>query len=146
MENLRLILKDYGLYITPARLTILEALFRAAPVFDHNDLVALCKEKLDRVTVWRTLHLFYERNMLWKVPTSNGVTRYTFRGIKGKEPPIKHVPKENSHLQLICQDCGKIISVNNVKLSLSGIPAGFAPLYIDTIVNGRCSSCSKKVK
>lgn len=146
MEDLKLILRNYGLYATRARLLILEILLRAGPVFDHNFLMDACKEKLDRVTVWRTLHLFYAYGMLWKVPSSNGMTRYAFRGVKGIAMPVQQDPWENNHLQLICQDCGRIISVHDMKIPLAGIPADFEPLYVDMVVNGRCSSCSKKAK
>jgi Fe2+ or Zn2+ uptake regulation protein len=125
---------------------ILDALLRSGPVFDHADLMAACKGHLDRVTIWRTLHLFYEHNLLLKVPSSTGSVRYIFRGIEGKEISAKQVSRQNSHLQLICQDCGKIISVDNFELPITGLPAKFEPLYIDTIVNGKCSSCAKKKK
>lgn len=146
MTNPKLILKNYGLYATRARLMILDALLRSAPVFDHADLMAACKGHLDRVTIWRTLHLFYECNLLLKVPSSTGVVRYIFRGGAGKEISAKQVSGQNSHLQLICQDCGKIISVDNFELPITGLPAKFEPLYIDTVVNGKCSACAKNPK
>jgi Fur family ferric uptake transcriptional regulator len=146
MTDPKLILKNYGLYATRARLMILDALLRSAPVFDHADLMAACKEKFNRVTIWRTLHLFYEHNLLLKVPSSNGSVRYMFRGTGGKEISAKQVSRQNSHLQLICQECGKIISFDNFELPITGLPAKFEPLYIDTIVNGKCSSCAKKTK
>src|ERR1700722_15704175 len=112
MEDPKVILDNYGLYITRSMLMILEAVLRSPPVFDHTDLMAACTEKIDRVTIWRALQLFYECKMLLKVPSSDGVIRYTFRGIKGKENSAKRISRKNSHLQLICQDCGKIILVN----------------------------------
>jgi Fe2+ or Zn2+ uptake regulation protein len=146
MEDAKIILNNYGLYITRSRLMVLDAILRSAPVFDHTDLMVACKEKIDRVTIWRALQLFYECKMLLKVPSSDGVIRYAFRGITSKENPAKKVSKQNSHLQLICQDCGKIISVDNFKLPIRALPAEFEPLYIDMIVNGKCSSCAHKVK
>ena len=146
MKDPRLILKNYGLNATRARLLILDALLRSGPVFGYNELMAACKEKIDRVTVWRTLHLFFERNLLLKAPCATGGVRYIFRGIEGKEISAKQVSRQNSHLQLICQDCGKIISVKNFELPITSLPGKFEPLYIDTIVNGTCSSCAKKGK
>ncbi len=146
MDDARTILKNYGLHATHARLLILDALLRCGPVFDHADLMAAGAEQVDRVTLWRTLHLFFDLNLLLKVPSFGGAIRYMFRGTGGKEISAKLVSRQNSHLQLICQDCGKIISFNNFKFPLSSLPAGFEPLYIDTIVNGKCSSCIKKAK
>jgi Fe2+ or Zn2+ uptake regulation protein len=146
MKDPKLILKNYGLYATSARLAILDALLRSGPVFGHAELMSACKEKLDRVTIWRTLHLFYECNLLLKVPSSTGAIRYIFRGTGGKEISAKQVSRQNSHLQLICQHCGKIISVNNFELPITRFPGKFEPTYIDTVVNGKCSSCANKGK
>jgi Fe2+ or Zn2+ uptake regulation protein len=147
MEDAKIILNNYGLYITRSRLMILEAVLRCPPVFDHTDLMAACKEKIDRVTIWRALQLFYDCKILLKVPSTDNVIRYAFRGIKPKGKPPKHMSRKNSHLQLICQDCGKIISVDNFKFPIGSLPVvEFEPLYIDMIINGKCSSCSNKVK
>ena len=146
MEDPKLILKQYGLYATRARQMILSAALRSGPNFDHAELMAACKGKLDRVTIWRTLHLFYERNLLLKIPSSGGVIRYIFRGFGSKEISTQQTYTQNSRLELICQDCGKTISVSDFKLPLSAFPAGFEPFYTDTIVNGKCSSCASKTK
>lgn len=146
MKDPKLILKNHGLHATRARLMILDALLRSGPFLDHAELMAACKEKLDRVTIWRTLHLFHERNLLLKVRSSTCGVRYIFRGVEGKKISANQVSRQNSHLQLFCQDCGKIISVNNFELPITGLPGKFEPLYIDTIVNGTCSSCAKKGK
>jgi|SRR5580692_10917456 Fur family ferric uptake transcriptional regulator len=144
MKDPAIILKNYGLYATRARLMILDALLRCGPVFDHADLIAACEEQLDRVTVWRTLQLFFERNLLTRAPSSGGAIRYIFRGAPGREIPAKMISRQNSHLQLICQECGKVISVDNFDLPLGRLPADFEPLYIDTVVNGKCSDCANK--
>ena len=142
MEDLKLILHHYGLYITRSRLMILEALLRCPAIFDHTDLMAACKGKTDRVTIWRALQLFYDCKMLLKVPSSDNVIRYTFRGIKPERKSPKQTSGQNIHLQLICQDCGKTISVDNFKFPIRALPVEFEPFYID--INGRCSSCAKK--
>jgi Fur family transcriptional regulator, ferric uptake regulator len=146
MQDLNLILKAHGLYITHPRLMILKAIFQRAAVFDRNDLMASCKERLDRVTIWRTLDLFYKHKILLKVPSSDGVIRYALSGTKAKEISVGQVSKQHSRLELICQDCGKIISIPDFKLALTDLPEGFEPLYIDTIVNGKCSTCAKMIK
>lgn len=146
MEDPKIILNNYGLYVTRSRLMILEAVLQCPPVFDHTDLMAACKEKIDRVTIWRALQLFYDCKILLKVPSTDKVIRYTSRGIKPEENLPKHMTRKNSHLQMICQDCGKIISVNNFKFPIKTLPVEFEPLYIDMVVNGKCSSCANKAK
>jgi Fur family ferric uptake transcriptional regulator len=142
MENRKHILKDYGLRVTEARLTVLEAFLHSCRVFDHTALLAACGGRVDRVTLYRTLHAFHEHNILYKVPSSSGVTQYGLRGIKGHAP--KDAPLGENHLHLICQGCGKIISVSPFLLPVIPLPKGFQRQYVDMIVNGKCVSCVRE--
>jgi Fur family ferric uptake transcriptional regulator len=142
MEDLKHILKDHGLRITGARLTVLETFLRSCRIYDHNALLDACGGKVDRVTLYRTLHVFYEHKMLYKVPSSNGLIQYGLRGIHG--PSVKGEPVRQNHLHLICQDCGRIISVSPYTIPFIMIPQGFQTHYVDLIVNGKCTSCAQR--
>ena len=52
-------------------------------------------------TVYRTLQLFEELNVLYKISFDDGVARYE----------IKSSISEHRHHHLICLDCGKVIEV-----------------------------------
>ncbi len=52
-------------------------------------------------TVYRTLQLFEELNVLYKISFDDGVARYE----------IKSSSSEHRHHHLICLDCGKVIEV-----------------------------------
>ena len=138
MNNLKHILKDHGLRITGARLTVLDTFLRSSRVYDHTALLDACEGKVDRVTLYRTLHVFYEHKMLYKVPSSNGLIQYGLRGIHGDEPV------RQNHLHFVCQDCGKIISVSPYTVPPVTLPEGFQTHYIDLIVNGRCEGCADR--
>jgi Fur family ferric uptake transcriptional regulator len=142
MEQLKHILKDHGLRITGARLTVLETFLRSSRIYDHNALLDACGGRVDRVTLYRTLHVFYEHKMLYKVPSSNGLIQYGLRGIHGHT--VQGEPIRQNHLHLICQDCGKIISISPYSLPLISIPQGFQTHYVDLFVNGKCTSCAEK--
>lgn len=143
MENLKHILRDYGLRVTGARLAVLEAFLRSCRIYDHNTLLDACGGRVDRVTLYRTLHVFYEHKMLYKVPSSNGLIQYGLRGIVA--PEVKGEPVRRNHLHLICQDCGKIISITPYNhIPYISIPQGFQTHYVDLIINGRCTSCVRE--
>ena len=142
MNHLTHILKSHGLRVTGARLTVLDTFLRSCRIYDHNALLDACGGKVDRVTLYRTLHLFYEHHMLYKVPSSNGLIQYGLRGIHGGQ--VKGEPIRQNHLHLICQDCGKIISVSPYTIPPLSMPSGFQSHYVDLFVNGRCATCAPK--
>ncbi len=82
MDIARKILKEHGLSITTPRLVILEIFLRTSLILDHTEVMYLCKENVNRITLYRTLHLFYQHHLLLKVPSSNGVTKYLYRGLR----------------------------------------------------------------
>jgi Fur family transcriptional regulator, ferric uptake regulator len=143
MDIARKILKEHGLSITTPRLVILEIFLHTTNILDHTELMYLCKEHVNRITLYRTLHLFYQHHLLLKVPSTNGIIKYLYRGIRedGRGSKISHTPERKIHL--ICQDCGRIISVEHVRLPPIHLPKNFEPNFMDLIVNGRCRYCSK---
>lgn len=133
---------EHGLSITTSRLAVLEIFLHSTYILGHTELMALCKGNLNRITLYRTLHLFYRQHLLVKVPSTNGITRYLYRGLRDVRPGrISHSPERKIHL--ICQDCGRIISLEHAKIPPIHLPKNFEPNFIDLIVNGRCNGCPK---
>jgi Fur family transcriptional regulator, ferric uptake regulator len=143
MDIARRILKEHDLSITTSRLAVLEIFLQTPYVLDHTELMALCKKKVNRITLYRTLHLFYQQHLLVKVPSSNGITRYLYRGpgIREDVRREKAASAPQRKIHLICQDCGRIISVENAKLPPIDLPRNFEASFVDLIVNGRCKEC-----
>jgi Fur family transcriptional regulator, ferric uptake regulator len=143
MDNARNILKEHGLSITTPRLVILDIFLHTPNILDFNQLMYLCKENVNRITLYRTLHLFYDQHLLLKVPSSNGITKYLYRGLREhkRSGKISITPERKIHL--ICQDCGRIISMEDASLPPIRLPKNFEPNFMDLIVNGKCRSCSK---
>jgi Fur family transcriptional regulator, ferric uptake regulator len=143
MDTTRKILKEHGLSITTPRLVILEIFLHTSNILDHAELMYLCREKVHRITLYRTLHLFYQHHLLLKVPSNTGITKYLYRGLREDNRGGKtgHTPERKIHL--ICQDCGRITSLEDARLPPIQLPKNFEPNFMDLIVNGKCRSCSK---
>lgn len=141
MDEAEKILRESGLYITGPRLTVLNIFLHTSTIIDHPELMARCEKSLNRITLYRTLQAFYEHHLLLKVPSSNGIAKYIYRGtpVNGLASRRK-IPER--HVHLICQDCGKIISLEHFSLPHLDLPKDFEPNFIDLIVNGRCASCA----
>lgn len=143
MDQAEKILRELGLHITAPRLTVLNIFLHTPTIIDHTELMARCEKSVNRITLYRTLQAFYEHHLLLKVPSSNGITKYIYRGtakgnLNGKAPVL---PRRNVHL--ICQDCGKITSIEYFRLPRIDIPVDFKANFIDLIINGKCNSCAE---
>jgi Fur family ferric uptake transcriptional regulator len=142
METAKKILKEHGLHITSARLLILEIFLHTPNILDHTELMYLCKS-VNRITLYRTLHLLYQHHLLLKVPSSTGITKYLYRGFSEPMQHRKSPKAPERKIHLICQDCGKIISVTDASLPSISLPKNFEANFMDLIVNGKCKECSK---
>lgn len=142
MSEAEHILREYGLNITVQRVHVLNVFLGNSTILNHTELMALCDKSINRITLYRILQTFYERHILIKVPSSNGIAKYIYRAAKRSESiKGKHAPER--HIHLICQNCGKIISPEDLRFPCIDLPTGFDPTFMDLIINGRCSSCSE---
>lgn len=77
-ENVRQILKDYGLKVTPQRLAVYEALY----VLGHpyaDDIVNYVRKdnpNISVATIYNTLDHFREKNLLFRLETCHDKMRY----------------------------------------------------------------------
>ena len=142
METAKKILKEHGLHITSARLLIPGIFLRTPNILDHTELMYLCKS-VNRITLYRTLHLLYQHHLLIKVPSTTGATKYLYRGFPEPMRYRKNSKTPERKIHLICQDCGKIISVTDASLPSISLPKNFEANFMDLIVNGKCKECSK---
>jgi Fur family ferric uptake transcriptional regulator len=144
MDEAEKILRELGLRITVPRLTVLNIFLHTSTIIDHTELMTLCNKSINRITLYRTLQAFYEHHLLIKVPSSNGITKYIYRGTKKSEAAAtsRELPERNVHL--ICQICGKITSMEHFSLPCIDLPRDFEPGFMDLIVNGKCKSCCKE--
>ena len=128
MEHLDDLLKQHGLRVTEARLIVLETFLRCGQVFDHHALLAAVGGRVDRVTLYRTLHVFHLHELLYKVPSASGVIQYGLRRLGSER-----------HLHLVCSVCGKIISMDGAPQVT--LPPGFKAETVEMIVGGTCGDC-----
>jgi Fur family transcriptional regulator, ferric uptake regulator len=110
-EILRVFLKKGQNRITPERFEVMDSALEYDGHFGADDLYVIMKNKKSRVsraTVYKTLELLVQCDLLSKRNFGDNMTRY------------ESSFKRQSHDHLICMDCGRIVEFTNT--SLENIP------------------------
>ena len=125
------VLEARGHRVTPARLAVLAQAYRAPDQFAVEDLVRAVPQ-VGRATVFRTLRLLVEEEVLCRVLREDGRLLYRWS-------------RRGHHHHLVCRSCGAVRD-----LSRCGVPdllaeavqaAGFAMDGHWLEVYGRCERC-----
>ncbi len=107
-EIFRKFLKDGKNRITPERFEVLDAALEYEGHFGADDLFILMKNnksRVSRATVYNTLELLVQCDLVIKRNFGDNITRY--------ESSLK----KQVHDHLICMDCGRIIEFTNSKIT-----------------------------
>lgn len=134
---------DQGYKLTPQRAAIIRILLdHSENEISAEEIFMLVKGKSSRMgfaTVYRTLELFCEMNIIHKVNVEEGTTRYQVSIIQNDS---------YSHEQLICTACGrkKVVKADWVEPLEKRIESelGFTITDYRLDIMGRFGSCSGK--
>jgi Fur family ferric uptake transcriptional regulator len=128
-------LMERGLRMTPQRLMILEAIEARDDHFSADELYDQVRQRyshLNLSTVYRTLEVLEQANIVTKTDLGDGCIRY-------------HWAEKGRHHHLICQQCGRVFELEEPAL----LPLkqelerdyGFAANIVHLNIFGRCSTC-----
>jgi Fur family ferric uptake transcriptional regulator len=131
------ILKSSSLSITDGRKKILDIFLSAPNALAHQDIELKCKEKFDRVTIYRTLQAFLEKGIIHTIPSSDNITRYALCN----DDCIDSGHHHDNHVHFSCDECGKTICLDETTIPSVRLPNGFRAHQINMIVSGVCKSC-----
>lgn len=137
-------LKDKGLKITSQRLAILQVLEDSAD--NHRtaeEIYELVKRKhpdIGLATVYRTVQLLLDLQVIDKINLDDGCIRYEL----GRE----HGREKHHHHHLICLSCGKVVSYENDFLETLEAhimdSTGFEVSDHEVKFYGYCKACRKR--
>lgn len=106
-DDFKKLLKDKGLKVTTQRMLILEVLSQSPDQhLTAEEIHELVKEDYPEIglaTVYRTIQLLLELNLIDKINLDDGYVRYEI-GQMGEEK------KKHHHHHLICLECGDVSS------------------------------------
>ena len=131
-------LSEKGYRLTPQRLMILSAIEGSRDHISAEEIYAQVVAKYPHVnisTVYRTLELLKKLGMVYEIDLGEGRIRY-------------HAEGSGHHHHLVCQDCGKVIDIDEASLSsLRDVllrDYKFRAELRHVAIFGLCEDCRKK--
>lgn len=143
--QLKTILKEKGLKVTMQRVAILEVLAdRPDNHFTAEEIYELVKDKktdIGMATIYRTIQLLAEVNLIDKLDLNDGFMRYEIGGQAG------NIHKHHHH-HIICLKCGAILTsqddlLESLEYDIKNT-LGFEVVDHEVKLWGYCSHCKEK--
>lgn len=145
-EQFKKLLKDNGLKVTTQRLLVLEALagcpgnhLTAEEIFE---LVKVDYPEIGLATVYRTIQLLLELQLIDRINLDDGFVRYEIGKAYADE-------QKHHHHHLICRECGKVMSFEDDLLDELEqkiySTTGFLVMDHEVKFYGSCVECGGKL-
>jgi Fur family ferric uptake transcriptional regulator len=132
-EDLKTKLKRRQISVTKARLVILEAFLQAKEALTPNSFLNNTMPQLNRITVFRTLNLFVEKNIILRIPAANGVNRY-----------LLLQTLSSVHSNFVCRGCKNVTQLKTLIRPKIKLPKGFKQQNMEIMIGGLCNSCKSR--
>lgn len=130
------LLKAHGLKVTRVRLSTLETIQKSEVALSHAQLEKLNK-KVDRVTLYRTLHIFEDKGIIHRVVNESGTVKYS-----GCQSDCDHSKPHDQHLHFSCNVCDKTVCLSDQKVEMPVLPTGYQLKNYYLLATGTCPSCA----
>lgn len=130
------LLRRNQLSVTEGRRRILEIFMQSGVALAHNDIEDRTSERLDRVTVYRTLQTFLEKGIIHTIPTTDNSVIYALC----KDDCVAGHHHDN-HVHFICEACGSTTCMDSLTIPDISLPTGYIISQVSMVVNGRCTDC-----
>ena len=130
------LLQVAGLRRTKAREAVLSLLCKAErPMAHHEIAVSPEADRLDRVTLYRTLTALQGAGLVHRVQGVDGVWRFRAHATERVECP-------GNHPHFLCLSCGEMSCLDAQTLPWVSVPEGTEVKGKQLVVYGRCRRCA----
>ncbi len=130
------ILKKNNMSVTDSRLQILDLFYETEGALAHADIEKQTSDKIDRVTIYRTLQTFEEKGIVHTIPTADNSVKYALC-----KEHCEEGHHHDNHVHFVCEHCGKTTCLDDVLVPEVKLPRGFEPHQSNMVVNGLCKEC-----
>jgi Fur family ferric uptake transcriptional regulator len=132
------LLAERGARATRARIDVLSALLAADEALSHHDVERRLARghDVDRVTLYRVLEWLTAQGLAHKVSGDDRIWRFSAAGHAGGGAV-------HAHAHFECSDCGRVICLEEARVPMIALPAGFRRREIEVTVKGTCDACKR---
>ncbi len=144
-ENFKDMLKEKGLKVTNQRVIILKVLASSPGMhLTTEEIYDLVKDEYPEIglaTVYRTIQILLDLNLIDKINLNDGFVRYEIA-------EDEHRDSGHHHHHLICTECGNVFSfeddlLENLEEKISS-KTGFEVIDHEVKLYGYCKNCKKE--
>ncbi|REG84058.1 Fur family transcriptional regulator [Algoriphagus antarcticus] len=128
------ILQSHKLRITDCRREIIREFLDKQVALAHSDLEESLDSQFDRVTIYRTLKTFVDKDVVHKVLDDSGATKYALCSHDDEE-------HNHEHVHFKCEVCGETTCLEAITLPNIKLPQGFKKKEMSLLVQGVCNKC-----
>ena len=127
-------LKDFNLKLTGCRADVLEAFQKTERALSNAELEQIFKNRVDRVTIYRTLKTFLDKGLIHKV-LDDGGTKYALC-----KAACGHA-HNHDHVHFKCIKCGETNCLETVHIPAFNLPKNYQLTALNLLAEGICPKC-----
>lgn len=137
------ILQQNDLKVTECRKDVLSFFITQNKAISHSDLEI--NVNFDRVTLYRTLKTFLEKDIIHRVPEGNGgSSKFALCVHNHSEENHSHSHHhDHQHVHFKCEVCSNTTCINDINIPKVQLPSGFKPKESFLLISGICDNCNK---
>ncbi len=141
MDNTQIIerLEHKGVKATANRILIYKALQQSSHPLCLTDMENML-DTLDKSSIFRTLTLFAENDVVHSFSDGRGVVHYELCTDEN------HCNHDHDHIHFYCERCQQTFCFENMPIPQISLPDGFLSHEISVVVKGMCPHCANKSK
>lgn len=133
------LLKSKQLSLTKSRKTLLKVLEETNFPVSGKEIEEKIKGKCDRATIYRNLSILSAKGIIQRILSGESI-KYKFN-------PDNHKPEyENDHVHFQCNNCHKVICLEDLLVNDFILPEGFLKIENQFLIVGICKNCNNGEK
>ena len=126
-------LKEHSVRLTAVRQLVWRAVSPLHHAFSLGEVEELLPQ-MDRSSIFRTLRLFVEKDLLHGVDDGSGCQKYCVCRCESDH--------HEAHVHFFCVRCGKTYCLSNSIVPHVPLPEGFQSQQQEFVIKGLCAQCS----
>jgi Fur family ferric uptake transcriptional regulator len=130
------ILKANSFRVTQHRTTVLNYFMKSKRALSHTDLEKAFGNSIDRVSLYRILHSFTDKQILCKIIDSKGVVSYVFDS-------HNHSDDGHYHPHYKCKSCNDVVELPELPKKYIELLKKMNVEELNILAEGTCENCEK---